>query len=119
MSLQTKLVHKDKNIQRVLDFVRQQAEIDEQLASKVLLESKTVDKMWVHITSEAKKQAINNAAIIDDQTVYNWALHYFIEVEQEKPTKEAVTENDDESCDNCETPKKEAKPDMEQLKLDI
>lgn len=122
MSLATKLVHKDKNIQRVLDFVKKQAEIDEQLATKVLLETKTVDKMWLHITSEAKKQAVNNAAIIDDETVYNWALHYFIEIEQDKPTKkvEAETETDDDkSCESCETPKKEVKPDMEQLKLDI
>jgi outer membrane PBP1 activator LpoA protein len=120
MDLQNKLKHKDKNIQKVLDFVKEQAAIDEMLANKVLLETKTIDKMWNYITSEARKMAVKNTAIVDDQTVYGWALHYFIEVEQEKPTTKVETEqqeDEDETCEACSTETK--KQEMEQMQLEL
>ena len=128
MEANTKLVSKDKNIQKVLNFVLKQCEVDEQLAKKVALDNKTVDKMWGYITSEARKLAVSNTAIVDDATVYSWALHYFIESDTElkietKKAKEVEPEvetESDDSCDACATPKKVVvKAEGEQLKLDI
>jgi hypothetical protein len=128
MEANTKLVSKDKNIQRVLNFVLKQCEVDEQLAKRVALDNKTVDKMWGYITSEARKLAVSNTTIVDDATVYSWALHYFIEsdtelkieTKKEKEVEPEVETESDESCDACATPKKVVvKAEGEQLKLDI
>ena len=35
--------------------------------------------MYEYIRAEAKKQAINGVAVLDDQVVYSLAIHYFDE----------------------------------------
>jgi len=120
MQLNEKLVHKNKSVQKVLNYVKSQAEIDNKLADRILLDTKTADKMWDYIVAQARKLAINNSAMVEDDTVYGWALHYFIEEDKAVETKEtkAPVEEDDESCEACETPSVK-KPDVEQLSLDI
>jgi hypothetical protein len=119
MDIKEKLSSKNKNIQKVLTYVLGQVEIDTKLAQRVALDNKTVDKMWAYITGEARKLAVGNTAIVDDETVYGWAIHYFIEADTELKV-ETKQETDDETSNPIETPKKViAKPEVEQLKLDI
>ena len=35
--------------------------------------------MWEYIKSEARKQAKNGCACIEDNQVYEWAVHYYDE----------------------------------------
>jgi hypothetical protein len=121
MEANTKLVSKDKNIQRVLNFVLKQCQVDEQLVKRVALENKTVNKMWSYIVGEARKLAVSNATIVDDATVYSWALHYFIESDSElKIEAKQEVESNVSVETKAPTPKKEVvKAEGEQLKLDI
>lgn len=50
----------------------------------------TLDAVIKYITSEARKAAVNNCAMIDDQTVYGWAIH-FVQDGEVKPSKKKPT----------------------------
>ena len=49
--------------------------------NKLVINKKDLDGFWSYAIEEAKKQADKNArgAIVDDQTVFGWAIHYFEE----------------------------------------
>ena len=49
--------------------------------NKLVINKKDLDGFWSYAIEEAKKQADKNArgAIIDDPTVFGWAVHYFEE----------------------------------------
>ena len=59
-----------------LDKMAQQ---DFAFAERYKLESKNLDKCLSYIKSEAKKQAKNGCAAIEDAVVYGWAVHYYME----------------------------------------
>ena len=63
-------------IKRHLDKMAQQ---DFAFAERYKLEGKTLDKCVAYITSQAKKQAKNGCAAIEDAVVYGWAVHYYQE----------------------------------------
>lgn len=45
--------------------------------------SKSMDDCLKYITQEAKKQAVGNCAVVSDEDVLHWAVHYY----QEKDVK--------------------------------
>lgn len=49
--------------------------------NKTLINKKDLNGFWKYATEEAKKQAEkgSNGAYVDDETVFNWAIHYFEE----------------------------------------
>ena len=59
-----------------LDKMAQQ---DFAFAERYKLESKNLDSCVAYIKSEAKKQAKNGCAAIEDAVVYGWAVHYYME----------------------------------------
>ena len=63
-------------IKNHLDKMAQQ---DFAFAERYKLESKNLDKCLSYIKSEAKKQAKNGCAAIEDAVVYGWAVHYYME----------------------------------------
>ena len=63
-------------IKRHLDKMAQQ---DFAFAERYKLESKNLDSCCQYITSQAKKQAKNGCAAIEDAVVYGWAVHYYME----------------------------------------
>ena len=63
-------------IKRHLDKMAQQ---DFAFAERYKLESKNLDSCVAYIKSEAKKQAKNGCAAIEDAVVYGWAVHYYQE----------------------------------------
>ena len=48
---------------------------------KLVINKKDLDDFWSYAIEEARKQADKNArgAIVDDETVFGWAIHYFEE----------------------------------------
>lgn len=44
-------------------------------------QNKNLDEMWKYIQEEARKQATNNCACIEDEVVFGWAVHYYDEDE--------------------------------------
>ena len=63
-------------IKRHLDKMAQQ---DFAFAERYKLESKNLDSCVAYIKSQAKKQAKNGCAAIEDAVVYGWAVHYYQE----------------------------------------
>lgn len=43
-----------------------------------------------YITEQARKQSVNNCAIVEDSVVYKWARDYYIEVLPKEATKKEV-----------------------------
>ena len=59
-----------------LDKMAQQ---DFAFAERYKLESKSLDRCISYIKAEAKKQAKNGCAAIQDEVVFGWAVHYYQE----------------------------------------
>ena len=63
-------------IKRHLDKMAQQ---DFAFAERYKSEKKSLDQCCKYIMSEAKKQAKNGCAAVEDSIVYGWAVHYYQE----------------------------------------
>lgn len=66
---------KNKPLLKVIEYLISREDMNE----KYLNEEKTLKQMVDFIRSEAKKQAENGVAMIEDEVVYSWAIHYFDE----------------------------------------
>lgn len=67
-----------------------QDNVSEALAERINAGKKTLDDCCKFITGEARKQAIDGCACIEDREVYGWAVHFFeedgIKVGHESPS---------------------------------
>ena len=74
--------------------LEQMAERDSAFAERYKLETKSLDECLKYITSEARKQASNNCAAIEEAVVYGWAVHYYQEdnIKVEKVKAKVVTQ---------------------------
>ena len=81
-------------------YLDKRAAEDPLFAQSYSKEGKTLDKCLSYIKGEAKKQAEKLCAVIEDEVVYGWAVHYYdeddIEVEEDKSevtvaTSEAIS----------------------------
>lgn len=74
----------------VKHYLEEQIKKDEALRT-LYIPSKIKD-CYKYITEQARKQAHNNTAWIDDAIVYKWARDYFLEELPKNATKEDVEE---------------------------
>lgn len=70
---------KDKYLNKIVNYLIQQTEMNEYF----LNEEKNLKEMVEYIKSNAKKQASNSVAVIEDEEVYQWAKDYFIKSNKE------------------------------------
>lgn len=73
-------------------YLEQRELEDESVARNLKKENKSIKGCCDYITKMSKKQAKNNVAMIDDNVVYGWAVHYYDEdnlLEDKKPTPKA------------------------------
>lgn len=66
---------KDKTLLKIIDYLLTRNDMND----KYLNEEKNLSQMIQYIKAEAKKRAINGVAVIEDEEVYNLAIHYFDE----------------------------------------
>lgn len=66
---------KDKPLLKIIDYLLTRNDMND----KYLNEEKSLSQMIQYIKAEAKKRAINGVAVIEDEEVYNLAIHYFDE----------------------------------------
>lgn len=116
---------KDKYLNKIVNYLIQQTEMNEYF----LNEEKNLKEMVEYIKSNAKKQASNSVAVIEDEEVYQWAKDYFIksnkelEIEKEKIDKNKknetskLKESADEFGSIFEDDAKEQKEEIEQISL--
>ena len=67
----------DANAQIVLDYLEKNA--SDSLIERINGGEKTISQCWNYIISQAKEQAQNGCACIDDATAFGWAIHFFEE----------------------------------------
>ena len=68
-------VNFQKPLFKIFMYLKTREDMDE----KYLNPEKNFIQMYEYIKSEAKKQAKNGVAVLDDQAVYSLAIHYFDE----------------------------------------
>lgn len=66
---------KDKAVLKIVDYLTTRNDMND----KYLNEEKSLKQMINFIKSKAEKQAKNGMAMIDDEVVYGWAIHYWDE----------------------------------------
>lgn len=113
-----KLKTDNKCEQIILNYLEKNASDD--LVERINNGNKTLTQCWNYITSEAKKEAKNGCACIEDATVYGWAVHFFEEdsisgeaFNKSTPVKTATSAKASASeSAPVEKPKKKAKADV-------
>lgn len=78
-----------------------------------LKEEKKLEEMIQYIKKQAKKKAINNVAVIEDQQVYEWSVIYFT-----KSNEELEIESYIKTKPSTKTIKKD-EVNKDQLKLEL
>ena len=101
---------KDKSLMKIIEYLLTRTDMND----KYLNEEKTLKQMVEFIKEEAHKEAVNGIAMIEDEVVYGWAIHYFDETNEQlgmNSKSKRVTENDDEeeTIIKEELPKKQKK----------
>lgn len=68
---------KDTNATLIASHIIDTYLISDENAEKVLDEKKALRKCIDNIKSKARSQAVNNVAMVDDETVYGWVKDYY------------------------------------------
>lgn len=69
----------DKPLLKIVDYLLSRKDMNE----KYLNEDKSLKQMVDFIKSLAQKEAKNGVAMIEDEVVYGWAIHYWDESNEE------------------------------------
>lgn len=81
------LTASDKNQQLLLDYLEQNA--SDELAGKINGGKRTLSDCWGFIRNKAKRQASGGCAVISDEEVFGWAVHYFEESKEDLDREDA------------------------------
>ena len=85
----------------IIGYLRERCKTDTYLAEACKKENKSLDGCIKYIVEQARKKAENNVAVILDEEVYDWAVHYILEdslnCESGKKSEEKTAEKSVES----------------------
>ena len=108
---------KDKYLNIIVKHLMEHTELDQAF----LNEEKNYKDMAEYIKGKAKKQATGGVAVIEDATVFKWAIDYFVKSNEElkitkittkKPEIQKVKNEESSTEDN-----KDKKEEIEQISL--
>lgn len=77
-----------KPLFKIYMYLKNRSDMDE----KFLNPEKSMTQMYEYITEQARKQAVNNTAMIEDAVVYGLAIHYFDESNEDLGLNKKVEE---------------------------
>lgn len=85
---------KDKALLKIIEYLTSREDMND----KYLNEEKTLKQMTEFIKGQAQKQSHDGMAMVEDEVVYGWAIHYFDETNDKlelstKTTNETNTRN--------------------------
>lgn len=63
----------------ILEEMKHRATTDPLLAKGLESADKSISECFRYVTAQARKEATGNCAMIEDNKVYGWAVHYYIE----------------------------------------
>ena len=92
---------KDTALLKIVDYLLSRKDMND----KYLNEEKSLKQMVEFIKGQAKKKANNGMAMIEDEVVYGWAIHYFDESNDRLKIKENTLEKI-KPVEKVEQPKK-------------
>lgn len=92
---------KDTALLKIVDYLLSREDMND----KYLNEEKSLKQMIDFIKGQAQKKANNGMAMIEDEVVYGWAIHYFDESNDQLKIKENTIEKIN-SVEKVEQPKK-------------
>ncbi len=93
----------DKPLLKIVDYLLSRKDVNE----KYLNEEKNLKQMVDFIKGEARKEETNGIAMIEDEVVYGWAIHYWDE------------SNEDLKLSKSNYPQKSNKSSIEELTVKI
>lgn len=70
-------------------------ECEKDSALKAAYKADAIHKCFAFITSQAKKIAVNNCAMVEDVKVYKWARDYYFDILPNEKEKKTAPENDE------------------------
>lgn len=95
-------------------YLDKRAAEDSLFAVTYAKENKNIKDCCSYITSQAKKQASNGCAMIEDDVVFGWAVHYYdeddIKVEKTSNTRSEVKTSAPKTEVKKEAPKAKIRP---------
>ena len=117
------MIKKDQNIKKVAEYLINREDMND----KFLNEEKNLTDMWSYIKDQAREKAVNGCAVLEDQDVYNLAVHYFDETNEalginktKKTTPKAeITKQDAKTEENASNTKQDAQVQQEEKKADV
>jgi len=85
---------KDKALLKIIEYLTSREDMND----KYLNEEKSLKQMTEFIKGQAQKQSHDGMAMVEDEVVYGWAIHYFDETNDKlelstKTTNETNTRN--------------------------
>ena len=89
---------KDKYLQIIVNHLMLQTE----MSKAFLNEEKNLKDMATYIKDLARKQAINNVAVIEEAVVFQWAKDYFNKSNEELGIKKIEVKNNKETVEKDE-----------------
>lgn len=63
----------------IIGYLCERCKTDTYLAEACKKENKSLDGCIKYVTQQARKKAENNVAVIPDEEVFEWAVHYILE----------------------------------------
>lgn len=100
---------KDKPLLKIIEYLLTREDMNE----KYLNEEKSLKQMVEFIKNSAKKQSTNGVAMVEDEVVFGWAIHYFDEtneqLDMDSNYKEVTKNDEEENVTKIELPKKQKK----------
>ena len=93
---------KDDALLSIIDYLLSRKDMND----KYLNEEKNLKQMIDFIMSEAQKKAKANRAIVKDEVVFGWAIHYWDESNENLKIEDVITKD---SAPNIKTSKEKKK----------
>lgn len=104
-------------IKKYLDNMAKQ---DFAFAERYKREDKSLDKCIQYIIDKAKKQASKNCAFLENEIVYGWAVHYYMEDNVKVGnTKATIMTSEDKPIKQVKALVKDKKDENKCVELDL
>lgn len=78
-SLEEQIATVPDNLKTKIDVIYQHLMTIPGMGEKMCNPKKTITDMFKYIENQARKQAVKGCAMVEDQVVFGWAVHYYDE----------------------------------------
>lgn len=109
----------DINRIAIAKYLSERTFADSALEEACKKENKSLDGVMKYIMDEARKLAFHGCAMVEDATVYDWAVHYILEDSIDCEKKEPEPTSFDKLKENHPTPIFQPKTETPPMQLEF